>query len=1063
MKHITRWILACCILTGIIFIFLYLQPTEPVLGINGSIQKIIVQRMLDGVTSNVTSYDSGWINHTVDFDTKEAVCVTLYAQGGSADWTYQLSSNYGYNRSHTGAVTLYTFCPWPREGTYTPVIDQHSPGTFTLNPVYPDLVATQPSPDNGASFPPFCEGQTINWYTTVTNNSRAKAGGTYVAYFIVTNPDDYFYPFAEVGVGGLDPNEFQVVYASHTFQATDTGTRYLNVEADPGDGEAEADETNNRQSYGPFQVTSFPTNPTLSTPANQSHLCTTRPTFQWTSISGANNYHIQVDNNITFSSPEIDITTPGTAYTPYSDLAPDDYVWRVQASNNCGNGVWSPVWELTLLTTPRAPTLQSPASGSHHCDAPALSWTTITGATSYRLQVDNSESFSSPEIDTTTSYNSYSPGFGLGEGTYYWRVLANNACGAGVWSTSRRFIIEGSPPTPVLLSPQDNTIKCDPTPTLDWYSVSEADTYYIEVADNIGFNAPMIAENTTSSSYTPLSPLNPGLYYWRVYAANGCGQSAWSASRRVNILTTPTAPGLIMPLNHSQSSTTLPVFTWQAANLGETYTLEVDDSPALSSPEIDHTTAGTTYTPEHPLSEGVTYTWHVQAHNYCGNSPWSTAWQFAIPPSHTPPVTLTLKAPVNASHLCTHTPLLEWYPNPNATYYRVQIDTDAVFAETLISHTTTLTAYTPTSLTTTTPYYWRARAGNDCGTGPWSHVYSFTLHTLPATPELSHPQANSLITTTQLPVFEWHSINDVINYQLGVRRPGTATPVISITTPLTTYTPGTAITPTGYTWQVRATNRCGTGPWSGVWEFTLLPQPVSPTLLSPVNTQRISDTTRPTFVWTPVDWATSYQIQIDGAPAFTTPVLSQTTPFTYHTALTGLTPGEYYWRVRAANDGSNSPWSEIWRFTIQPKLDSPVLQTPADKSVITTSPLLQFSWLPVNYATAYQLRIGDSPSFLTWVLSYTTPRTSYTPPQPLVPGTYYWQVQANNTGGTGEWSPVWEFTINAPPGPGIPLLLAPPDKSITTTTRPAFIWTPADYATAYQLRISDNPGFSATG
>jgi len=62
--------------------------------------------------------------------------------------------------------------------------------------------------------------------------------------------------------------------------------------------------------------------------------------------------------------------------------------------------------------------------------------------------VDNNSSFSSPEINQTTSGTSYTPGTALALGIYYWRVRAINVCGEGSWSSTWSFtIIENNPPT----------------------------------------------------------------------------------------------------------------------------------------------------------------------------------------------------------------------------------------------------------------------------------------------------------------------------------------------------------------------------------------------------------------------------------------------------------------------------------------------------------------------------------------------------------------------------------------------------------------------------------------
>jgi hypothetical protein len=66
---------------------------------------------------------------------------------------------------------------------------------------------------------------------------------------------------------------------------------------------------------------------------------------------------------------------------------------------------------------------------------PDLDWSSVTGATSYRLQVDDDPAITSPEIDTATSGSDSTPTSPLSLGWYYWRVRGSNGCGDGFWST----------------------------------------------------------------------------------------------------------------------------------------------------------------------------------------------------------------------------------------------------------------------------------------------------------------------------------------------------------------------------------------------------------------------------------------------------------------------------------------------------------------------------------------------------------------------------------------------------------------------------------------------------
>lgn len=75
----------------------------------------------------------------------------------------------------------------------------------------------------------------------------------------------------------------------------------------------------------------------------------------------------------------------------------------------------------------------------------------------------------------------------------------------------------------------------------------------------------------------------------------------------------------------------------------------------------------------------------------------------------------------------------------------------------------------------------------------------------------------------------------------------------------------------------------------------------------------------PTLAWNPVAWATAYEIQIDRAPGFTSPVIPYTelTPDTLAYTPPDLASATYYWRVRARKpDDTRGAWSVRDRFTI---------------------------------------------------------------------------------------------------------------------------------------------------
>ncbi len=109
-----------------------------------------------------------------------------------------------------------------------------------------------------------------------------------------------------------------------------------------------------------------------------------------------------------------------------------------------GDGIADAV-TLTLSLLDQAPDPVSPAtpaSGATGIDPfTRASWRTLPGALSYDLQLARTPEFASRPVDLTgltdtTLQLSYPLNGGA---TYYWRVRAHNACGAGTWSPVRSF------------------------------------------------------------------------------------------------------------------------------------------------------------------------------------------------------------------------------------------------------------------------------------------------------------------------------------------------------------------------------------------------------------------------------------------------------------------------------------------------------------------------------------------------------------------------------------------------------------------------------------------------
>lgn len=201
-----------------------------------------------------------------------------------------------------------------------------------------------------------------------------------------------------------------------------------------------------------FKTIGSPTQVTLSAPSNGVINQPTSMIFKWfKAVDQTNNkltvsnYWIEYGTDSTFatvSGRDSILTDTTKSMTGLNNLT--KYYWRVKAKNQIGWGAFSTVWNFTtIVAIPIAPLLLSPANNSTGISlTPALTWNTVSGAASYRLQVSTDSNFVTTQWDTTgvVGLTATVPAGKLSQTTkYYWRVNATNAGGTGAWSVKWNF------------------------------------------------------------------------------------------------------------------------------------------------------------------------------------------------------------------------------------------------------------------------------------------------------------------------------------------------------------------------------------------------------------------------------------------------------------------------------------------------------------------------------------------------------------------------------------------------------------------------------------------------
>jgi hypothetical protein len=107
------------------------------------------------------------------------------------------------------------------------------------------------------------------------------------------------------------------------------------------------------QSWSFTTTVQLPPAPTLIYPANNATGIPLSPTFDWSDVSTATSYRIQVSANNGFTSIVIDQTVTTSGYTTLPGVlnGSTQYFWRVAAINNAGQGNYSSVYSFTTQQT----------------------------------------------------------------------------------------------------------------------------------------------------------------------------------------------------------------------------------------------------------------------------------------------------------------------------------------------------------------------------------------------------------------------------------------------------------------------------------------------------------------------------------------------------------------------------------------------------------------------------------------------------------------------------------------------------------------------------------------
>lgn len=300
--------------------------------------------------------------------------------------------------------------------------------------------------------------------------------------------------------------------------------------------------------------------------------------MSWGAVTSATSYVVQIGRAPGDASV---YTTEVTTATLSGPIPPGSYYWRVIAKNASGASPASADGSFTVVASAPAPPMQPQGLA---VDVNGLnivmSWGATASATSYIVQIGRAAGDASVYTTEVTTTSIAGP---IPAGTYYWRVIAKNAAGAGATSADASFSVGSGPSAPpaapsgFTASVSGSTVSVSFVPGAG----GNATSYALEAGPTPGsalYGAVMLTQTSAAIPNVP-----NGTYYLRVRAVGPGGTSAPTADVPVTVGQACQAPG-VGTLTSSVIGGTVNL-NWTAPTSGTgpfNYTLVVGHAPGGS-------------------------------------------------------------------------------------------------------------------------------------------------------------------------------------------------------------------------------------------------------------------------------------------------------------------------------------------------------------------------------------------------------------------------------------------------------------------------------------------------
>lgn len=606
------------------------------------------------------------------------------------------------------------------------------------------------------------------------------------------------------------------------------------------------------------------------------------PLLTWTAVGGAAHYDVEVNTTPDFApgSRFWSATVDGTAVSPVTPVPNNTYFWRVRAVDADGRaGTWASgtfrkefddvepdtITGLTVRegwtdpgATPSDPLPAVPLGGA--VKAPVLTWTPVTGAAEYEVQVaprDGAQCNWGAAPSRQVAGRTPNPFFDVAK----WTTSSLRRPGPLSWPATQ---IPGHP-------------------------LADGEDYCVRVLARDGAGV-LLASNRNDSRWT---------YQPRVADQAATGAFTYTAPA-VPADPPPCPAPLAQPayVSPGPSTSRTPLFTWSGVPGAKSYYVVVARDDGFTEIKEVGFTDRPFYAPTSTFEDEDThYYWAVwpapRADGQCFAQGGGSA---AFDKRSDAPV---LQAPADGT-VQADQPVLSWLSAEGAADYRVQVARDPSFRDLVDDVTTASTAYaSDKTYPVDTALFWRVRARDrDKVELAWSAARSFR-RTLPApVPDAANPAGGGTI-----PVLAWNPVPGAVSYDFHVDKVDGKSQDFTVATPR--FTPTEFYGNGTWKWRVRANfpSRSTTvaGPYTGTVDYVRR-------ILAPTGLRTAASKGRVLLSWDPDVAGRKYRVEVARDDSFTDLVESVTTTNTSYAPRLdrGYTAGgRFLWRVAVLDKGNN--------------------------------------------------------------------------------------------------------------------------------------------------------------